>query len=178
MESIILKNKTKYTKASGEEIVDLASTSINYTDRQVDILDSFYITKDMEMRPDLVSYLAYGTTDYYDLILKFNNISNPFSLKQGDYIFIPEITYMSEQLNNQKQINLKSSIINQYIDLNKKIEPDQKRLDYISKIKSLTKNVPSNRISKYNLSPNLAEPGKTESTIDSITGRISLGESE
>ena len=177
MESIILKNKAIFTKESGDKLVDLTSASINYTDRNVDILDSFYITKDMEMRPDLISYVAYGTTDYYDLILKFNNISNPFSLKQGEYIFIPEITYMSEQLHNQSQVNLKSEIINQYIDLNKKIEPDQKRLSYISKIKELTKNVPSNRISKYNLSPNLAEPGKTESAID-VTGKISLGQSE
>lgn len=43
-----------------------------------------------EMRPDLISALHYGTENYVDILCKYNNISNPFSLERGQYIKIPK----------------------------------------------------------------------------------------
>lgn len=176
MNSIIIANKNKITDSNNNLILDLTSQSINYTDRDVAILDSFYVSDDMEMRADLISYLLYGSTDYYDIILKFNNISNPYSLVEGDYIFGPELDYIASQLTKPTSEQAKKDIIKQYIDASKKITPDKDRLEYLNKINNLTKNSPTNRISKYNLTPNLAEPGSTEAKL--VNGEISLGESE
>jgi hypothetical protein len=108
--------------------------------------------------------------------LKFNNISNQYSLAEGDYIFGPELDYIASQLTKPGIEQTKKDIINQYVDTSKKITPDKDRLEYLNKINNLTKNLPSNRVSKYNLTPNLAEPGKTEGKY--INDQISLGESE
>lgn len=175
MESNIIKNKPIINK-NGVDMVDLTPKSINYNENDVDILESFFVSKDMVMRADLVSYVAYGNTDYYDIILKFNNISNPFSLQQGEYLFIPEISYISQQLIKTKSSNQTKEIYNQYIDKTKVIAQDTNKLDYINKIKKLTNSITNDRVSKYNLPPNLAQPGKTEAKVSS-DGRISLGES-
>jgi hypothetical protein len=176
MESIIISKKTTVSKDS-EEIIDLTSKSIEYNNSPISIIDSFYVSEDMQMRPDLVSFVGFGTTDYYDLILKFNGISNPYSLEKNNFLFIPELTWMTEQLaeNKTKNKSNKEKVLSQYIDSSKKVETDSKRLDYISRVKSLVKNLPLNRISKYNLTPNLAEPGSSEVSISNSS--ISLGES-
>lgn len=42
-----------------------------------------------EMRPDLISVLYYGNSNLADILCKYNNISNPFSLEVDQYIKIP-----------------------------------------------------------------------------------------
>jgi len=42
-----------------------------------------------EMRPDLISEKYYGKSGNADLICKYNNIYNPFSLQKGDLLKIP-----------------------------------------------------------------------------------------
>ena len=48
------------------------------------------VTQDEEMRIDLISFNYYGTEDYLDIICKFNGISNPFSLEQGQILKVPK----------------------------------------------------------------------------------------
>lgn len=47
------------------------------------------ITKPTEFRPDLVSYKAYGTPDYWWKILEFNQIADIYNFKAGLNIRIP-----------------------------------------------------------------------------------------
>jgi hypothetical protein len=54
---------------------------LDYTWHKVDV--------DEEMRPDLISNLYYGNENYADIICKYNNISNPFSLERNQLIKIP-----------------------------------------------------------------------------------------
>ena len=49
----------------------------------------FKVTEEYIARPDLISYDAYGTTDYTDILCKLNGISNPFELNEGMLIVIP-----------------------------------------------------------------------------------------
>jgi hypothetical protein len=44
------------------------------------------------MRPDKISYRIFGTTAYTDAILKINKIFNPFSIKEGDILVIPNLS--------------------------------------------------------------------------------------
>ena len=76
---------------NGNMIIDLTRSSINPfinvgTERIISV------PEDYVMRPDLLSIAAYGTADYLDLILKYNGISNPFSLYEGQVIAIPDIS--------------------------------------------------------------------------------------
>lgn len=178
MESVIIKKKSIInSNLINEKIVDITEKSIEYKDIAVTLLDSFYISEDMQMRPDLISHVGYGSTDYFDLILKFNGISNPYAIEKNTYIYIPELTWMMGQLaEKQSQAEKdKKAVVQQYIDSNKKVENDPRRQDYVSKVKQLLKNVPTDRISKFNLPPNLAEPGSTEISIKN--NGVSLGES-
>ena len=43
-----------------------------------------------EMRPDIISAQYYGTGNYVDILCKYNNISNPFSLERGQVLKIPK----------------------------------------------------------------------------------------
>ena len=57
----------------------------------------FEVSSDYIARPDLISYDAYGNTDYTDIICKLNGISNPFELNEGDIILLPS----AEDLNSK-----------------------------------------------------------------------------
>ncbi len=47
------------------------------------------VTADEECRPDKISYKWYGNSRYDWIILKFNNISNPFSVQPGMKYNVP-----------------------------------------------------------------------------------------
>lgn len=176
MEFELLEYKPKVIDKNGNEIYDLTKRSINYDqDQDVDIIDGFLVGSDMKMRPDLISYLAYNNVDHFALLLKFNGISNPFSIDEGDYIFIPSLSYMQQQL-DKKTEDPKKNIYKQYIDPSKKPIFNPRKTEYLNKVDKL-KNIKSDRISKYNLPPNLAEPGSTEAKLGK-QGVIYLGESE
>lgn len=51
------------------------------------------VTADLLYRPDLISYKAYGTSDYWWAIYEFNQIRDPFfDLKLGSILRIPELS--------------------------------------------------------------------------------------
>lgn len=51
--------------------------------------NTFIVPKEFEMRIDLVCNDIYDTTEYVDFLLWFNDIINPFSIKQGmEIIFV------------------------------------------------------------------------------------------
>ena len=55
--------------------------------------DKYYvITPGTEYRPDLVSYAAYGTVDFWWRIMEANKIKDVFEFKTGRNIVIPKET--------------------------------------------------------------------------------------
>lgn len=174
MNSEILNRKIAVSK-DGETIVDLTSQSLFYINDDVTIVDQFYVGDDMQMRPDLLSYLGYGNTDYYDYILKFNGISNPFSIDKGDYILIPDLRFMEASLSSPKTEKQSEDIRKQYLTPEKKEDIDPKRLEFDEAVKNLRKNTQNANFSKYPLPPNLAQFGDKEATINS-NGKVILGD--
>lgn len=81
-------------------------------------IDHFIVVDDQtSMRPDILSY-ASGVP--VDKILKFNQIFNPYSIKAGDVIAIPnEVSYdqytetssLKAMPNQQKKINTSAEIL-------------------------------------------------------------------
>lgn len=50
-------------------------------------LNLYIVPREFEMRLDRISYYIYGTTDYIEELMVLNDIINPYSVKQGQYIF-------------------------------------------------------------------------------------------
>ena len=79
---------------SNKRIVDGKSIMTEPTMRflqDVDIIVEHIVELREEGRPDLIALKYYGNHADTDLILKFNGISNPFSMSEGDVIDIPVI---------------------------------------------------------------------------------------
>ena len=83
-------------------------------------------------RVDLIAFREYSGDWYGDIILKFNNISNPFSFKAGDTLKIP-----SRDANMRIWKDIDDSIVNenpvrsQFIDSKRLTPKDKKRIKYL-----------------------------------------------
>lgn len=89
LRGFITRAKKFFTKPNGDRIVDLVSSTYNF--EKIDNYNQGVIIVNSEeaMRPDLVADRVYGDHNYYDLILKYNGISNPFSIDLGEVLLAP-----------------------------------------------------------------------------------------
>ncbi len=112
-------------KALIDEIVDLTSSVVKINRNEVKIDNWIRIDADNEMNIDALSIAAYGTPDAFDLLCKFNGISNPLSIKTDDIIAIPNLNSL---LANMKKLNPKSMMLTEKdkSTLSKEIESTSK----------------------------------------------------
>lgn len=62
---------------------------------------SYYRVDDFTaMRPDLISLFTTQTERNMDIIMRYNEISNPFSIDDGDIILVPNITETKKFINS------------------------------------------------------------------------------
>lgn len=54
---------------------------------------TFYVKAEFEYRPDLVSYRAYGTVDFWWKIMEVNGIKDVYDFKTGLNIVLPHNIY-------------------------------------------------------------------------------------
>jgi hypothetical protein len=128
-----------------------------------------YVTSDEVCRVDLISLHEYGTNAMGDVILKFNNISNPFSFVEGDIIMIPD---RSIGMRNWKElvgfdIPELYEVKAQFLETKRLTEADVKRVKYLkdkAEKKETGSSVPA--------PPNILKPG--DSNISVGNGKISL----
>lgn len=123
-------------------------------------------------RPDLISIRFYNDPSYLELILKYNNILNPFSINEGDVLEIPDTEGLFIEWKAVKEIGDGESAIagenavrDQFIDNKRLTVPDQKRIEYLQKKAAQKKNGP-----KQILPPNILKTGDTN--IDIINDSI------
>lgn len=85
-----IDNKQAYTNNEGIDMIDLTDSIFGVKDSVVTC--SFYkVRKNMEMRPDLMSIAAFGEDAYAEMIIKYSQIDNPFSIEEGDIIAVPTL---------------------------------------------------------------------------------------
>ena len=118
--SRIINNK-RITTINGQEILDIVEQQFKYT-QDVQVESATPIKKDEQMRPDLVSFRIFRSIDDYDIILKYNGISNPFSLSTDDILLIPNLEQFNENLNDDTVKINKEEFRNRYLDATKKPE--------------------------------------------------------
>ena len=87
-------DRTKFyqqTRIDGVPELDFLYNSLSYIDKTLEYPVSMYrLTSRDIMRPDLISYRAYGTVSLWWVILAFNDIENPLTdLEPGMLIELP-----------------------------------------------------------------------------------------
>ena len=147
----------------------LTEPSILFSDN-VGYIATHTVTLDEVCRPDLISDKYYRSTDYVDYILKYNKISNPFSIAEGDTLLIPDVDAVKLTWKRVKPSEYQSeqmdSIRAQFLDTKRLPVKDAKRVEYLKKKAAKIKNG-----SKEILPPNILKSGDTniDITDDSIT---------
>jgi len=114
----------------------------------VTIIAYHEVRGDDEMRPDLISLKHYGTPEYADIILKANGISNPFSIKAGMVLSIPDKDSAERFTKNFNKVSSKPRT--QFTDPNRMTQQDKARKDFLQQKSASKKNG-----SKENLPPNM-----------------------
>jgi len=156
-----LTQKSDGHSANGDDVIDLTSTSFNYN-YDVNIIGVGIVSDELEMRPDLVAKIYYSDISKLDYILKFNGISNPFSLEKGTILIIGDKTDLEKNFTNtvgKSKDEKQADIRKKFFDVNRLSKKDVKRLELIKKKSEEFANPASN------LPPNFAEIGSKEIEI-------------
>jgi hypothetical protein len=93
------------------------------------VVDEYYAG-----RIDLISLNLYNNANYSDQILKFNGISNPFSIGVGDVLDVPPLDVLLKQW-KKPGIGIKEANVvrDKFIDTKRLPIKDQNRLDYLKR---------------------------------------------
>ena len=164
-----LRNKP-FTEVNGEQIKDLTALSVDFRG-EMSVIGTGVVSDDLVMRADLISKIYFRNINKIDYLLKFNGISNPFSIDEGDIILIPEADAMKVSLTPKRAKDAstaKSDVTKKFFDPNRLSKKDKKRLEYLKNKSEALANG-----SKTNLPPNFAEPGAQELKV--VDGKVIFG---
>lgn len=85
----------------------------------------YIVSKEEEMRPDLICYNIYNSFNYIDELLTWNNILNPFSIKQGQIIyFLDEDSIRALRLQSKAD---EEEVVKSLVNPNKDTQKDPNR---------------------------------------------------
>lgn len=161
--SRLLRIKNVFTKANGDKVIDLISSTFKFN-RDGASLGPVLVLPDETMRPDKLAERIYGNHERWDLLLKFNGVSNPFSLDSDTLLLAPADFALNKMVNAPKLVPEKGGDrgkTNSEKTINTKTRKDQKRLDSLKKkVKEVTP-------------PNVNMTG--ESNVKIVNGRVIFG---
>lgn len=128
----------------------------------VDIMAVHTVTEDQIGRIDLISLKYYRDADYCDYILKWNGISNPFIIDEGDVLEIPVNISVLSTIKPIKLVGPPNeiSIRDQFVDTKRLPVKDAKRIEYLQRKASQKANG-----SKQILPPNILKEGDSNIKI-------------
>ena len=92
------------------------------------------VNADQSARPDLIALKYYGNQSKLDMILKWNSISDPFSINEGDVLEIPHANAPFYKLERPKEFDATNNPVKlQFISGKRLSKKDQRRLDALKK---------------------------------------------
>ena len=163
--SLVYKNQVT-DPATQESYLDLTFPSFRY--RKANVLAAFRVTPLEEGRVDLISIKFYGSPSYVDAILSYNRIFNPFSIKDGDLLIIPDVSNEREVYDIPSAQETNTSPLSTFTDTARLSTQDANRIERLKKIAQKKANG-----NKNPAPPNILQPGKeAKSAVD---GAIILG---
>lgn len=134
MEINSLKKKGTLTDNENEKYLDLSISALR-KDLKIGTKAIYVVTKETEMRVDLISIKYYGSSKYIDVICKANNIFNPFSIAADDILVIPNVgndndLYVSnEDISDGDKGVPSGDIRGRFIDEARLSQQDKNRID-------------------------------------------------
>jgi len=151
------------------QYVDLIAKDIVYADNGTPPqgVSYFLVNEDTAMRCDLISKSMYGNYDHVEKILKFNGISNPFSIDNGDILIQWDVFSLERNMrsvNNDEQNKL--DVRTQYLTPEKKSKVDPT-------LKEFNKRLAAKKTPDTALPPNYANFGDKE--IELRNGVLVMG---
>ncbi len=166
IKSLSLKNKL-IDENNGENYFDLTAPSFVY-DANAGIKALHYVTIDQVGRIDKISELYFGTSEYVDAICIINNIFNPFSVNEGDFLVIPNLSREDLFYRRPNTISRPNAVQGPYINTDVQSVKDQSRIQrLIEKAKSKKSGVTTP------LPPNMLQQGQAANKFQG--GKIVLG---
>tara|TARA_B100000963_G_scaffold349061_1_gene357563 strand:- start:40575 stop:41174 length:600 start_codon:yes stop_codon:yes gene_type:complete len=143
-----LLNKYSVTKENGDVLPDITRGSINI-DRKDELRSSsrVIVDEDTVMRPDLIAVALYNDQSMLDLLLKYNAVSNPFSLYVGQILYAPnadDLAKIVETPSVIKDIGDVQVDETESIFVDPKTDKDKNRLDLLKKQNKGGEVLPSN----------------------------------
>jgi hypothetical protein len=133
----------------GDSIIDLTSQVLKNDDFIIN--DICVVPDDFTMRPDLVVKVKYGDISKLEILLKANEISNPFTIEGGDVLILPDVNNIDNFISkSEKEENPSNIIRKQYNKMSNKSNIINKG-DTISNYENQSK-----------LPPNYAKEGDVE----------------
>ena len=131
---------------------------------QVFPVDAYYAG-----RIDLISLSVYNSADYVDQLLKFNGISNPFSVAEGDILYIPPMDVLQKTWKKPGVGVTDSNVVrDRFIETKRLPIKDQNRLEYLKRKAALKPNG-----AKEILPPNVLPSDKQNVIIEN--GQLIVG---
>tara|TARA_R110000751_G_scaffold104516_5_gene200021 strand:+ start:1027 stop:1557 length:531 start_codon:yes stop_codon:yes gene_type:complete len=165
--SLALKN-ILIDQKTNERYLDLTAPSFEYN-AEFGIKAIHYVTQDQAGRIDLVANQYFGSGQNIDAICVLNNISNPFSVEEGDLLIIPNLTRNSDEVYFRPEtVTRPDHVQAQYINADRQSKKDQSR---IQRLAEKGKNKKSGVNSP--LPPNVLQQGQRTKTLKN--GTIELG---
>lgn len=167
----ITENKEIFNKSISDgdsKILDLTKSSITYKGVNRSIKSIYIIDEYYQMRPDIIASIKYGDASRMGSLLKYNNISNPFSIDTGTVLLIPSDEMIEQTFLNKKELNEKNNLINNtnHVSMFRKTQ-EKKKFSQSEGRKSFIENKIKNKPEMV-LPPNVLQP--LEKTIDRKNG--------
>lgn len=140
-------------------------------DERVQTIATHEVIADEVGRIDLIANAYYRNMDKAELILKYNNISNPFSITEGDILLIPDdnlplVKWQRVNPMASKEIS-ELNIRDQFVNSKRLTERDAKRVEYLKR-KAAQKANGSSEI----VPPNILKSGEKNIIIEN--GKIKI----
>jgi hypothetical protein len=181
-------------KRFGLDFTDLVSSTFKLNPDVVGAGGLTLVNEYENMRPDLIANRLYGDISLWDALLKYNGISNPFSVKQGTLMYVTSDSSLLGSYANPKEF--KSRDPKSEVQNGKSVNPntgrDSNRSDNLNKKKNkpkLTQSSPTinpptqkeaDRLAQLEqrnggsvLPPNINRPG--DSNTQKSNGRVIFG---
>jgi hypothetical protein len=166
IKSLTLKNKLTDDN-TGQDYYDLTAPTFTYNG-EYGIKAIHYVTQDQEGRIDIICDLYFGGGQFIDALCVVNNIFNPFSVKGGDILVIPDMSAENSFYKRPSTQEKANTVQSTYTDVSRQSQKDQARIQrLIEKAKTKKSGV------KTPLPPNVLQPGQVAKTFEG--GGIALG---
>jgi len=139
--SQLFRAKRTFIKENGDVLLDIISSTFDFSKAEDTSAGYIQVKEEEQMRPDLVAERIYGDQKKWELLLKYNGISNPFSLIEGQILLVPPFRNLNKMLSSPGLV-VEKGIEKLNIAEDKLLSPktvkDKKRIDALkNKVKEL-----------------------------------------